>query len=84
MAEDKSNREAVEKAERDMYGPMAEAHSLISLYVHTEDMESWSVVAHGCLERFARAFEEYQHLVSKHGRQATNVLLGLGSEGGAA
>ena len=73
MADVKSNAQAVQQAERDMQGPMAEAASLVSLYRYTEDVDSWSVLAHGCLERFVKAVEEYEHLVIKHGRPANSV-----------
>lgn len=75
MADVKFNAQAVEQAERDMYGPVGEAQALLELYRsmpgdHAADA-SWSLLAHGALERFLQAFEHYQGLVSLHGRPAT-------------
>jgi len=77
MADVKSNAQAVQQAERDMYGPVGEAQALLELYRsmpgdHAADA-SWSLLAHGALERFVQAFEHYQGLISLHGRPATSV-----------
>ena len=64
----------VEDAEREMYGPIGDAQSLLELYGITNshaEVTSWAHLAEGCLQRFLRAFEEYQHLVSRHGRPAS-------------
>jgi len=70
----KPGAQLVEDAEREMYGPIAEAQSLLELYGKTDshaEVTSWACLAEGCLQRFLRAFEEYQDLVSRHGRPAS-------------
>lgn len=70
----KAGAQLVEDAEREMYGPIGEAQSLLELYgkASTEnEVNSWAYLAEGCLQRFLRAFEEYQDLVSRHGRAAS-------------
>jgi len=70
----KVGAQLVEEAEREMYGPIGEAQSLLELYGKADshaEVTSWAYLAEGCLQRFLRAFEEYQDLVSRHGRAAS-------------
>ena len=72
-----SSVEAVLAAERGVYGPVAEAQSLMELYRTIEGPAAESAFAclsSGVLERLVDAFEAYQSMVSRHGRPSTQAL----------
>jgi hypothetical protein len=68
MAENKSSRAIVAEAERALFGPIAEAQSLLELYKGSPDPEAWCCLASSTLERLLEHFDNYHHLLLKHGR----------------
>lgn len=63
-----ANESPVEIAWRQIYGPVAEAQSLIGLYRTCEDNESWACLARGVLERLCDAIEAVNDAERVHGR----------------
>lgn len=68
MADVKSTVESVLAAEREVYGPISEAQSLMEIYRNVQDMDAFACLARGTLERFVDAFEAYHSELVKHGR----------------
>lgn len=83
MADQESTALLVEEAERQVYGSVGEALSLLDLYVKAStesEVTSWAYLAEGCLQRFVSTFEAYQELAAKHGRLPVAAALGCASE----
>lgn len=61
--------ELVEKAWKDIHGPIAECYSLLELYHRAEgDEVSWSCLANGAVQRLLAAIEQVEHLEANFGR----------------
>jgi len=74
MATEKSNgRALVAAAERNVFGVLPEMQSLIAIYRGDPDAEAYSCLAANAMERFSDAFDEYHHLVVKHGRPKVSM-----------
>lgn len=63
-----ANESPVEIAWREIYGPVAEAQSLIELYRTLDDEVSWACLARGVLARLCEAVENVSTLENRHGR----------------
>jgi len=69
MATEKSNgRALVAAAERNVFGALAEAQSLIEIYKSNVDEAAFACLSCSVLERLSEAFDEYHHQLLKHGR----------------
>ncbi len=62
--------ELVEKAWREIYGPIAECQSLLTLYGRLGDGDevSWSCLASGAIERLLASIEEVENVERDFGR----------------
>lgn len=69
--------DAVMAAQRAVYGPVAEAQSLIELFETVEGVaqfEAFACLSRGVMERFVEAFGEYEHQLAKHGRPSVDLI----------
>jgi len=67
MATEKSISPELVEAERMFHGPIAEAHSLITLYERDPDPEAFACLAKGVLERITERWDQLEHLMHKCG-----------------
>lgn len=71
--------DAVMAAQRAVYGPVAEAQSLLELFETVDGVaqsEAFACLARGVMDRFVEAFGEYEHQLAKHGRLSTDAMYG--------
>lgn len=71
------NLDPVEAAQRAVYGPVAEAQSLLELFETVDGVaqsEAFACLARGVMERFVEAFGEYEHQLAKHGRPSVDLI----------
>lgn len=65
--------QTVEEAKKEIWGPIGELQSLLGLYrlVDDGDLVSWSLLAHGSIERMLAAFEMFEQLLREQGHPIT-------------
>lgn len=69
----------VDEAWKNLFGPLAEVQSLISMYGTVPDhcMVSWGCLAEGAMSRLVDCIEAVETMQSRYGRKTLDQRMGL-------